>query len=222
MSARAAGSGPAKKAMAKKPPAVKAAQQSVGSTEIRELTDAVTIRAIAHPVRMALLEALTREGPLTATQAAEIVDESPANCSFHFRTLQKYGFVEEVPGSTGRSRPWRRKTLGQSVRQLGDNNEASVAAQSLAEMAQARAFEKLRVWISTASTFSTKWRRSAYSMDWLVYLTPEELSGLNEDIRALFMKYRDRAVDPSLRPEGAQAVQLVAYGFPLPPTASGN
>ena len=45
------------------------------------LTDPKAIRALAHPVRMALLEALGHAGTLTATQASEMLGESPANSS---------------------------------------------------------------------------------------------------------------------------------------------
>ena len=65
------------------------------------------MRALAHPVRLALLEALTDAGQLTATEAGERVGESPANTSFHLRQLAKYGFVEEAEGGTGRRRPWK-------------------------------------------------------------------------------------------------------------------
>jgi predicted transcriptional regulator len=222
----------AKKAPARKSTVKKAAAKgveaeltkSVASSDIRELTDALTIRALAHPVRMALLEALTREGPLTATQAADLVDESPANCSFHFRTLQKYGYVEEVPGSTGRARPWRRKTLGQSIKNvnLQDNTEASIAAQTLATMAQSRAFEKLLQFIPTARTFPAEWQAEAFSMDWLVYVTPAELREINDAIYEVMAQYRHRTADLDQRPEDAMPVQLAAYGFPVPPTPSGN
>lgn len=225
------GSGPTSRSSARKPakkakgkPAAAELTKAAADSGIRELTDALTIRALAHPVRMALLEALTREGPLTATQAADLVDESPANCSFHFRTLQKYGYVEEVPGSTGRARPWRRKTLGQSIKSLDieENSEASVAAQSLAVMAQSRAFDKWREFVATASTFPVEWRGEGFSMDWLVYVTPEELRDMNEEIYAVMSRYRDRTADLDQRPEGARPVQLAAYGFPLPPSPSGN
>ena len=75
--------------------------------EPRELTDPRAMRAMAHPVRLSLLEALNHHGQLTATEAAEHVGESPSNCSFHLRQLAKYGFVEEAEGGTGRQRPWR-------------------------------------------------------------------------------------------------------------------
>lgn len=50
------------------------------------------------PVRLALLEVLTFRGPLTATEAGQLIEESPTTCSFHLRQLAKYGFVEEAGG----------------------------------------------------------------------------------------------------------------------------
>ena len=73
----------------------------------RQLTDPLAMRAMAHPVRLALMQALNDAGTLTATEAAERVGESPSNCSFHLRQLAKYGWVEEAPGGKGRQRPWR-------------------------------------------------------------------------------------------------------------------
>src|SRR5262249_56698118 len=77
-----------------------------GAMVTRKLTDARAMRALAHPVRISLLEALMHAGTLTATQASELVGESPANCAFHLRTLAKYGYVVEAGGGKGRERPW--------------------------------------------------------------------------------------------------------------------
>ncbi|MGA7362323.1 MAG: helix-turn-helix domain-containing protein [Candidatus Dormiibacterota bacterium] len=49
------------------------------------MSDAQTMRALSHPVRQALIETLTLDGPLTATQASERIGESPTTCSFHLR-----------------------------------------------------------------------------------------------------------------------------------------
>ena len=73
--------------------------------EPRKLTDPRAMRAVAHPVRIALLEVLGTEGPLTATQAGEHIGESPTTCSFHLRQLAKYGFIEEVEGVARTSPP---------------------------------------------------------------------------------------------------------------------
>src|ERR1700733_1448043 len=66
-----------------------------------KVTDPRAMRALAHPVRIALIELLPHTGTLTATQASELLGESPANCAFHLRTLAKYGFVEEAGGGSG-------------------------------------------------------------------------------------------------------------------------
>jgi len=73
--------------------------------ELRKITDARTLRALAHPVRIALFEELSLGGAMTATEIGEQIGESPTTCSFHLRQLAKYGFVEEAGGGTGRSRP---------------------------------------------------------------------------------------------------------------------
>ena len=65
------------------------------------------MRALAHPLRVALLEVMRRDGAITATRAAELLDESPGNMSWHLQTLAKYGFVEETGDGRGRSRPRR-------------------------------------------------------------------------------------------------------------------
>src|ERR1700749_4766010 len=78
------------------------------------VTDARAMRALAHPLRVALLELMRRDGEITATRAAELLGESPGNMSWHLQTLAKYGFVEETGEGRGRSRPWRLASEGQS------------------------------------------------------------------------------------------------------------
>ena len=71
----------------------------------RRVTDTASLKALAHPLRMALLGALVTEGPMTATEAAALLDESPSNCSWHLRKLAEHGFVREARGDeTGRTR----------------------------------------------------------------------------------------------------------------------
>ncbi|AOR29820.1 hypothetical protein BFF78_00820 [Streptomyces fodineus] len=70
---------------------------------------------------------------MTATEAAQMVGESPTNYAFHLCTLAKYGFVEEAGGGTGRSRPWRRAHIGFSFEASdspGDTESTIAAAAS--------------------------------------------------------------------------------------------
>lgn len=188
----------------------------------RTLSDPREMRALAHPLRLELLEALTREGPLTATEAAEIVGESPANCSFHLRTLAKYGFVEEAEGGTGRARPWRRVALGQSFSENQADPSASVAATALAEMAHERTFQRIREFRAFREQVPPEWRDHAFNSDYLLYLTGEELQQVSEEMHAILFRYADRTYDRGNRPEGSRPVQLAVFGTPLPPSPSGN
>jgi DNA-binding transcriptional ArsR family regulator len=68
------------------------------------------LRAIAHPLRAALLYELYARGSATATDLAESVGQPVNSVSFHLRQLAKYGLIEDDPdatGSDGRQRWWR-------------------------------------------------------------------------------------------------------------------
>src|SRR4051794_26471252 len=93
----------------------------------RFLEDARVIRALAHPLRLALLQLLIVRGPLTASEAGEALGESPASASFHLRTLAKYGYVEEAGAGPGRRRPWRAVRQQQHIEQERLSGEAVMA-----------------------------------------------------------------------------------------------
>ena len=189
----------------------------------RVISDPRTMRALAHPVRIALLELLGREGELTATRAAELLDENPGNMSWHLQTLAKYGYVEETGGGKGRSRPWRIASLSNRFETAtADDPEIEAAGEALESTFADRAFARLREWWSRRASYTYEWRDAAFTSDSLAYLTVEELAELGDDIAELFGRYRERVLDKQRRPAGARPVQLVAYGHPLPPTPSGN
>jgi DNA-binding transcriptional ArsR family regulator len=198
------------------------AVNEAGPSERRSITDARTMRALAHPMRMALLELLTREGELTATRAAELLGESPGNMSWHLQTLAKYGFVEEAEGARGRSRPWRAKTSVLSVDPEGTTGELAAAEEALESIVSGRSYDKLRDWWATRGQYPAQWRRAAFSYHTFRYLTPEEMSQLSDEINEVLARFGERTRDRSARPPGAQPVQLIAYGHPIPPTPEGN
>ena len=187
----------------------------------RLITDARTMRALAHPLRVALLEAIRRDGEITATRAAELLDESPGNMSWHLQTLAKYGFVEETGEGRGRSRPWRLASESQSFETGMADPEVAAAGEALERTFVDRAFDQLREWWSGRLAYPAKWRSAAFMSNSVVYLTAAELAGMAEEINAIYTRYRDRAANEE-RPAGALPVHLYAHGHPLPPTPSGN
>jgi predicted ArsR family transcriptional regulator len=188
----------------------------------RPLTDATVMRALAHPTRIELLELIAREGELTATRAAELLGMTPANCSFHLRRLAENGFVQEASRGPGRTRSWKIGSVGHSWDGVGADAETTAAATALTSAVLERDLGRLREWLLVREQTATpEWRRAAFVDEALMYLTREELEELGAMVLERVMGYIDR-IDPSNRPPDTVAVQFLAAGFPLPPTATGN
>lgn len=185
------------------------------------VTDARAMRALAHPVRVALLEAIRRDGEITATRAAELLGESPGNMSWHLQTLARYGFVEETGDGRGRSRPWRATSSSRQFVSDTGELESEIAGEALAQTFLERSYAQAREWLSRQAAYPADWRYASSMLDSVRYLTAEELAAAMADILAIYDRYSDRD-DKAKRPEGALPVHLHAHGHPLPPTPSGN
>jgi DNA-binding transcriptional ArsR family regulator len=177
-----------------------------------DLTDPKVMRALAHPARMRLLELLASHETLTASQAAELMGESPANCAFHLRTLAKYGFVQEAGGGRGRERPWRNATRGINLSRTQSNPQAAIAAQALGDMFRERSFERVRR--AFTAPLPGGWDKKRTATFGNCYVTPDEFEQMTKDIREIINRYVDRDDDLAQRPEGAQFVELVFFGYP--------
>ncbi len=188
---------------------------------LQVITDARAMRALAHPLRVALLEAMRRDGEITATRAAELLGESPGNMSWHLQTLAKYGFVEETGEGRGRSRPWRVTSYSRSWETGMTDPETASAGETLERTIIGRTYDQLREWWSRRPLYPVKWRRAAFLTDTLTYLTADELAAIMNEILAIYDRYADRQ-DAAQRPAGALPVRIYAHGHPLPPTPSGN
>ena len=187
----------------------------------RVVTDPRAMRALAHPLRVALLELMRRDGEITATRAAELLGESPGNMSWHLQTLAKYGFVEDTGEGRGRSRPWRLASQGQSFDTGVADPEVVAAGEALERTFSERTYAQLQEWWSRRLTYPVKWRRAAYMSNSVVYLTAAELAEVTDEVNAIYTRYADRS-DADKRPAGALPVRLYAHGHPLQPTGAGN
>ena len=75
----------------------------------RASVDLPSLKALAHPLRVALLHALTTHGAQTASALAQRLGESSGSTSYHLRQLERAGFVREVAErGTARERWWER------------------------------------------------------------------------------------------------------------------
>ncbi|MFB9234001.1 helix-turn-helix domain-containing protein [Plantactinospora siamensis] len=175
------------------------------------LTDPTALRAYAHPLRLALVGLLRREGPLTATRAARALGDNVPNCSFHLRQLAKYGLVERVAGADARERPWQATALATQWEHHADDPAMQAAVDHLDAVIAKRYYERAMRWLARRAEEPAEWRRNTGPGDALLFLTAEELAELLRRQEELVAEFRPRQVEESLRPPGARAVSIAQY-----------
>lgn len=172
------------------------------------ISDPQRIRALAHPLRIDLLD-LLGEGEATATQCAEATGESVASCSFHLRTLAKYGYIE--PGERrGREKPWRLAGRDRTIAPDWDDPTSVRAVQEFAAFDVEREAQRIVDWIGRTGDVPKEWVVATTISQSSSWATVDELAEISRTIEALFEPLRGRWEDPSLRPEGSRPVRLFA------------
>ena len=194
-----------------------AAEVPAGDDPVR-LTDAKAMRALAHPLRMAILELFSVRETLTATQASDALGESPANCAFHLRTLAKYGFVREAGGGRGRERPWALANRSLTLTTNQPDPQAALAADELTRLWLDRWVDRTRR-VFRSRTEVSGWDEASGWTNSHVFLTPDETRRLRGEMRRMLNPYEDRLTDPALRPDGALPVEWTIFASPVPELA---
>ncbi|GAB3568917.1 ArsR/SmtB family transcription factor [Spelaeicoccus albus] len=180
-----------------------------GSGKQRHARDPKDIRALSHPVRLALLEVLAARDTATATECAPLVGESPQNCSFHLRTLAKHGFVEAA-GREGKERPWRRVERAVWVDPT-DDESGSAAGDAFDEATAIHESTRLSQWVTERRLIPRQWRESLLFASRVAWLTPDESAKFNRDVENLLAEYDDRLSPRADKPGDAEFVRF--FGF---------
>jgi DNA-binding transcriptional ArsR family regulator len=150
----------------------------------RRIRDAELMRALAHPLRAALLSYLLSVGPRTASDCATAVGSSASNCSWHLRQLAQWGLVERVEAADGRERPWQAIPVGLDFGDLEAPERRAVAGTWLREdEALAQRF------LDTVEDLEPEWQQAATMNGYSLRITPAELEALNVTIDALVRPY---------------------------------
>jgi DNA-binding transcriptional ArsR family regulator len=178
-----------------------------------EITDPKSMRALAHPVRLAILERLQRQGPATATQLSSDVGATPSVTSWHLRHLAGFGLVRDAePGTDRRERRWQAATRGFRF-ETPEDEEGRSAARVLSREMFAHAADLPHAWLTeTEHGLDPVWRRSAGLANTRVVVSAEELAAIEEAIEGVLAPYVTR--DPAQRPSGAGGVRLLRYILP--------
>jgi DNA-binding transcriptional ArsR family regulator len=178
-----------------------------------------SIRALAHPARMAIIDALAAGDELTATQCAELTGLSPSATAYHLKFLERYGFAETAPPRPDRrERPWR--AAGRRTQTDLDNSTPAGAAAAAAVVAayldttRALAVE----FAERGPAEPPQWREGALGNADL-WLTAEEMQQVAGALEAVLGPYRGRT-QPE-RPAGSRRVRVMNVVVPYPRTRPG-
>ncbi|MEU1181025.1 helix-turn-helix domain-containing protein [Streptomyces sp. NPDC005820] len=178
-----------------------------------EVTDPKAMRALAHPVRLAVLERLQRHGPATATQLSPHVGATPSVTSWHLRHLAGFGLVRDAEAGTDRrERRWESVGPGFRFRAPEDEEGRSAARVLAAEMFARTAELPLRWLTGTEPDLEPEWAALAGGLNSRIVVTAEELAGLQEAVEELLAPYVARKGERW--PPGSRGVRVITYTLP--------
>src|SRR5262245_32218512 len=136
-----------------------------------EIKDEAALKALAHPLRRRLLDALRVDGPSMPSALARATGQAVANVSHHLRVLADAGLVSEAP-ELARNRKehwWRMADPRISWSPADFSPEAADAADAIGLQRQV---DLINTWLGSPASRVGPWNTSAFSTDVWLRLSP--------------------------------------------------
>jgi DNA-binding transcriptional ArsR family regulator len=169
------------------------------------------VRALAHPVRLAILDLLQARTSVNATECAREVGESPQTCSYHLRALAQQGFVARAGSNDGRETRWQlvRRTL-----ELATTSSSSPAFAAAANALQRRLLERdartVDEYLRNEHELEPEWQKAAAFTSGTIVATADEVEELTREIGKLTRRFAAR----KRTPRGGRRVHVVFRAVP--------
>jgi DNA-binding transcriptional ArsR family regulator len=168
------------------------------------LTDPQAMRALADPVRLALLDGLRREGPATAAELSSSLHTG--DTEGHLDALERFGLV------TRQENRWSAVAKG-FVFEIPDDPEGQAAARKLSSVMMLNYVDVPRRWVAADEPrLKLNWARAAGLFNARLTVTPDELRSLQEGLERLIEPLITREADDV--PDDAGRVRILAYFLP--------
>ena len=212
------GSGPAEERTTAPEEGTAASEE--GDEGARMSVDPSALKALAHPLRVRMLDLLGDHGSATASQLAEQLGESSGTTSYHLRLLAKYGFIEEEPDrGNRRDRYWRARSFNLEASKMQDDPEAMATLRMVAGELWRGYARQIETWFRSAEAWGPTWISSSASSIARFHATPEELAELRDELlqtaERLLEPFRGRDRPEGEPPEGSVRVTLQLHTFPI-------
>jgi DNA-binding transcriptional ArsR family regulator len=184
--------------------------------ERRRISDPKALRALAHPLRLALLDRLMSFGEQTAAQCADAVGSTASNCSYHLRALARVGLVEPGSSSDRRERPWRATSTGLEFGPSDPASSPAAAGVTLAldQLSLARDEELTRRARQRHDDQPRDWRAAEAYHNYALKLTAAELSQLVGEIDRLVRPFIAMTRDEPPGDAQVASLRLLAFRHP--------
>jgi DNA-binding transcriptional ArsR family regulator len=198
-------------------------------TEHIRHVDMTGLKALAHPLRVRILDALSTYGPFTASGLAERLGESSGSTSYHLRQLEKHGFVrEDATRGSARERWWERSPDGIAIIETDfePGSAERVASELITREWQVSRDALLRDFLRNGSSqLEKRWFEAATINTLNLRLTSDQLAQLVAEIETITERYA--ALYKKSDVPGSRPVQIQLNAFPVMdaeelPGADGN
>ncbi|MGW4484145.1 ArsR/SmtB family transcription factor [Amycolatopsis sp. NPDC004368] len=163
------------------------------SDRTERILDARTLRALAHPLRMRLLNLLEQDGPATATGLGKRVGESSGTTSWHLRQLAEAGLVLEDPERGSKRERWWKAAQDITTIRIADfagDAELAGPVSSLLHQLVVQRYEEEAQFVAELPRWHERWEHNATMASNQLSLTPEETHRMNTEINAVIDRYR--------------------------------
>lgn len=176
------------------------------------LSDPRAIRALAHPARLAIIEALFPGDELTATECASLTGLSPSATSYHLKALERWGIVEAGRArADGRDRPW--KARGRSIEVSSEVPHGTVLAEAaVLDTFIDRNRALVAEFLERQASEPPEWRDAVELANGDYWLTAEEVADVSHALRSVLQPYEQRR--PGSRPDKSRRVRVMRLIVP--------
>ena len=178
--------------------------------------DMTSLKALAHPLRVQIVDTLTTYGAHTASGLAARLGESSGATSYHLRQLEKHGFVvEDASRGSARERWWMRTPDGISVMPIeyppGPAERA--ASELVTRESQVIRDALLNDFINHGNELERRWYEAATLNTVILRLTSDQLAELVAEIETITESYAARFKKEGV--PGTRPVQIQFNAFPV-------